>query len=383
MFESPPKPTNPLAYHRILSPSAAVKVSPLCLGGISIGESWSGHFGKNEDAFTLLDTFFELGGNFIDTSNVYNSGESETLIGDWMQKRDTRDQMVIATKYSAGYMGHMREQKPMQANYTGNSAKSMYVSVRDSLAKLKTEYIDILYVHWWDFGTSVEEVMRHLHTLVMARQVLYLGISDTPAWIVVKANAFARQHGLTPFSVYQGKWHAGMRDMEAELIPMCEDEGLAIVPWAALGQGQLLTEAQRKEKANDPDARQGYRGNEQTIKVSAACEEIAKLKNTTLQAVALAYLFAQSTYVFPIVGVQTVEHVKAMPDALRITLTPEEIAKIQDAAPFDPLFPMSFLYNYDGKQRYTTKLTPAHNKQYQMAAWINAPPKQGGFDPII
>lgn len=151
MFESPPKPTNPLAYHRILSPSAAVKVSPLCLGGISIGESWSGHFGKNEDAFTLLDTFFELGGNFIDTSNVYNSGESETLIGDWMQKRDTRDQMVIATKYSAGYMGHMREQKPMQANYTGNSAKSMYVSVRDSLAKLKTEYIDILYVHWVGF----------------------------------------------------------------------------------------------------------------------------------------------------------------------------------------------------------------------------------------
>lgn len=252
----------------------------------------------------------------------------------------------------------------------------------------------------WDFGTSVEEVMRHLHTLVMARQVLYLGISDTPAWIVVKANAFARQHGLTPFSVYQGKWHAGMRDMEAELIPMCEDEGLAIVPWAALGQGQLLTEAQRKERANDPDARQGYHGDEQTIKISAACEEIAKLKNTTLQAVvssvhlprnehiltsqqALAYLFAQSTYVFPIVGVQTVEHVKAMPDALRITLTPEEIAKIQDAAPFDPLFPMSFLYNYDGKQRYTTKLTPAHNKQYQMAAWINAPPKQGGFDPII
>ncbi|KAI5210580.1 Aldo/keto reductase [Aureobasidium subglaciale] len=383
MFESPPKPTNPLAYHRILSPSAAVKVSPLCLGGISIGQSWSGHFGKNEDAFTLLDTFFELGGNFIDTSNVYNSGESETLIGDWMEERDNRDQMVVATKYSAGYMGHMRDQKPMQTNYTGNSAKSMYVSVRDSLAKLKTEYIDILYVHWWDFGTSVEEVMRHLHTLILARQVLYLGISDTPAWIVVKANAFARQHGLTPFSIYQGKWHAAMRDMEAELIPMCEDEGLAIVPWAALGGGQLLTEDQRKQRANDPDARKGYGGDEKIIKISETCEKIAKDKNTTLQAVALAYLFAQSTYVFPIVGVQTVEHVKAMPDALRITLTPEEVAKVQDAASFDPLFPMSFLYNYDGSQKYSTKLTPAHNQQYQMAAWINAPPKQGTYDPII
>lgn len=97
--------------------------------------------------------------------------------------------MVIATKYSAGYRAYNRENEPIQTNFTGNSAKSMHVSVRNSLKKLRTDYIDILYVHWWDYATPVEEVMRALHTHVMAREVLYLGISNTPAWIVTKANA--------------------------------------------------------------------------------------------------------------------------------------------------------------------------------------------------
>ena len=147
-FESPPKPVSPLGYHRILSPTAAVKVSPICLGGISIGSSWGEIFGENEDADRLLDAYYALGGNFIDTSNTYNSEASEKLIGEWMEKRGVRDQMVIATKYSAGYRAYNREAEPLQSNFTGNSAKSMHVSVRDSLRKLKTDYVDILYVHW-------------------------------------------------------------------------------------------------------------------------------------------------------------------------------------------------------------------------------------------
>jgi aryl-alcohol dehydrogenase-like predicted oxidoreductase len=148
LFASPPKPQTRLGYHRILSPTASVKVSPIALGGISIGSSWSEIFGQNEDAFTLLDTYFSLGGNFIDTSNTYNSEDSERLIGEWMEKRGTRDQMVVATKYTAGYRGYNREKEPLQSNFTGNSAKSMHISVRDSLKKLRTDYIDILYVHW-------------------------------------------------------------------------------------------------------------------------------------------------------------------------------------------------------------------------------------------
>lgn len=148
-FKSPPKPATPLGYHRILSPTASVKVSGLALGGISIGSTWSEIFGENEDPFKLLDAYRDLGGNFIDTSNLYNSEESEKLIGEWMESRGVRDEMVVATKYTAGYKKHDAENVRFQSNFTGNSAKSMFVSVRDSLKKLRTDYIDVLYVHWY------------------------------------------------------------------------------------------------------------------------------------------------------------------------------------------------------------------------------------------
>jgi len=147
-FQLPLKPDNPLVYHQILFRTASVKVSPLCLGGISIGSSWSELFGKNEEPDTLLDSYFALGGNFIDRSNTYNSEESERLLDEWMEKWGNRDQMVGATKYTAGYKAYQSKELPMQSNYTGNSAKSMHVTMRDILAKLKTDYIDILYVHW-------------------------------------------------------------------------------------------------------------------------------------------------------------------------------------------------------------------------------------------
>ncbi|KAE8333045.1 NADP-dependent oxidoreductase domain-containing protein [Aspergillus sergii] len=342
LFNPPPKPETPLGWHRVLSPTAAVKVSPVCLGGISIGNAWSELFGRREDHSVILDHFFALGGNFIDTANQYNYEESERLIGEWMETRGTRDQMVIATKYSAPYRAYNRASEPIQSNLAGNSAKSMHISIRDSLKKLRTTYIDILYVHWWELAASVEEVMTHLHAYVMARQVLYLGVSDTPAWVVVKANDFARRTGLTPFSVYQGRWCASRRDVESEIIPMCEDQGMAFGDAA----------------------------------VCDVLEQLARAKSTTLQAVALAYLFHQSTYVFPIVGVQTVEHVKALPDALRVRLSTDEINAIQNAAHFDPLFPNNYYFPYENGRGYSLRLTVADQKNYRSGAWIDAPPKQ-------
>jgi aryl-alcohol dehydrogenase-like predicted oxidoreductase len=156
LFNPPPKPTTPLACHRPLSPTASIKVSPLCLGGISIGSSWSPIYGKNEDAFALLDAFVAQGGNFIDTCNSYNDQESEKLIGEWMEQRGNRDEMVVATKFSAGYKAPFGDdgRRLVQSNFAGNSAKSMIVSVRDSLRKLRTGYIDLLYVHWSVFSRS-------------------------------------------------------------------------------------------------------------------------------------------------------------------------------------------------------------------------------------
>ncbi|KAL4920498.1 NADP-dependent oxidoreductase domain-containing protein [Aspergillus aurantiobrunneus] len=379
LFHPPPKPSSPLAYHRILSPTASVKVSPICLGGISFGNEWSELFGVSEEPFALLDEFFKLGGNFIDTANVYNNERSETHIGAWMKDRGVRDQMVIATKYSAHYRAYNRENEPLQSNFVGNSAKSMHVSVRDSLRKLGTDYIDILYVHWWDFATSVEEVMIHLHSYVMSKQVLYLGVSDTPAWVVVKANEFARKNGLTPFSIYQGKWNAAFRDMEAEIIPMCEDQGMAVVPWAALGGGLLLSSQKRQEREEKlavSGQKSFYELGAREIAVSDALEKVAVEKGTTVQAIALAYLFHQSTYVIPIVGVQTTDHIRVMNDAVTVRLSPEEIREIQEAAPFNPLFPMNFLFGGSDGKEYSTRLTVVNHRQYRMAAWIDAPPKQ-------
>ncbi|TDZ60925.1 Norsolorinic acid reductase A [Colletotrichum trifolii] len=380
-FEYPPKPKTALGWHRILSPNASIKVSPLCLGGIGIGSSWSTLFGKSEDPFKLLDKYFDLGGNFIDTSNIYNSEDSEKLIGEWMEKRGVRDQMVVATKYTAGFRSHNREKEPLQSNFTGNSAKSMHISVRESLKKLRTDYIDILYVHWFDHGTSVEEVMRGLHAHVMAKEVLYLGVSNTPAWVVVKANAFARANGLTPFSVYQGKWNVAFRDMEAEIIPMCEDQGMAIVPWAAMGGGQFITEEERKARDSEPGARKAFHGLEPPIALNKTMEELAMEKGTTLQAIALAYLFHQSPYVFPIVGINTVAHVDAMPEACGVELTKHDIDRIHEVSPFDPGFPMNFAFGYMSPQKYDLSLTAADNQQYRTAAWIDAPPKPSPYKP--
>ena len=439
LFSRVQGPSTPLGLHRSLSPTASIKVSPLCLGGISIGSSWSPTFGANEDPFTLLDTFVELGGNFIDTSNVYNSEDSEKLIGEWMESRGVRDQMVVATKYSSGYKYH-DDRVRFMTNYTGNSAKSMYVSVRDSLRKLRTEYIDILCKYdaskghhdrtpgtfadhptfaigrcplvcvepnpsplrgllmagRWDFGTSVEEVMRHLHALVMARQVLYLGVSDTPAWVVVKANAcksssiphgnttkadrqpaVAKANGLTPFSVYQGSWSAAQRDMEGEIIPMCQDQGLAVVPWASLGGGQLLSSEQRQKLEADPNQAGRQKNIKQSsIQVSDTLEAIASEKKTTLQAIALAYLLSQYPHTVPLVGVQKVEHIKAMPAALEVDLSDEDIARIHKASPYDPGFPMTFLFNFRGDQPYHLGMGEKDVQQYNMWAVIGGPPKQ-------
>lgn len=184
----------------------------------------------------MLDFFWENGGNFIDTANNYQGEESETWIGEWMKARGNRDEMVLATKFTTGYRTVGADEK-IKVNFQGNHAKSLRVSVNASLKKLQTDYIDLLYVHWWDFTTSIPELMNSLHNLVTTGKVLYLGISDTPAWVVVKCNDYARFHGLTQFAVYQGHWSAAFRDFERDIIPMVEAEGMALAPWGAIGRG--------------------------------------------------------------------------------------------------------------------------------------------------
>ena len=306
-----------------------------------------------ETAFEIMDYFFDNGGNFIDTSNNYQAEESETWVGEWMAARGNRDQMVVATKYTTCYPSSGKEK--ILANYQGQHAKSLHLSVEASLKKLQTSYIDLLYIHWWDFTTSIPEVMQSLNHLVQQGKVLYLGISDTPAWIVSKANQYARDHNLRQFSVYQGRWSAADRDFERDIIPMARDDGMALAPWGALGGGQFKTDEQRKAQ----EGRKFFPPTEGQLKVSKALEHIAERKGTLLTSVALAYVLHKTPYVYPIVGGRKVEHLKGNIDALSLELTPEEIDEIENAVEFNAGFPNNFLFEFGGQGKYNVSKTSA------------------------
>lgn len=348
VFKPAPEPPTELGRYRILSSTAGVRVSPLQLGAMSIGEAWAGVLGSmdKDQAFKLLDAYFDAGGNFIDTANNYHDEQSEEWLGEWMSKRGIRDQIVLATKFTSDYRSH-KLGKGRTPNTCGNHKRSLHMSVRDSLKKLQTDWIDILYLHWWDWTTSIEEVMDSLHTFVEQGKVLYLGISDTPAWIVSAANTYAKAHGKTPFSIYQGRWNVLLRDFEREIIPMARQFGMALAPWDVLGGGHFQTKEameERKKTGEGIRSMMGQGQSEDEVKISEALAKVAAehgIKSVT--AVALAYVMAKTTNVFPIVGGRKIEHLQDNIQALKIKLTQEQMDHLESIRPLDVGFPSNFV----------------------------------------
>ncbi|OMP81809.1 Norsolorinic acid reductase [Diplodia seriata] len=339
------KPKSLLARHRQLAPSASIRVSPLCLGAMTFGASHQERYGEitKDTAFAILDTFRGAGGNFIDTANVYQDGESEMWLGEWLAARGNRDEMVIATKYTSASKPYANADGTLESNFGGNGTKSMRLSVEHSLRKLQTTYIDLFYLHWWDYTVSIPELMHALNDLVSSGKVHYLGVSDTPAWIVAKCNQYARDHGLRPFAVYQGMWNAAMRDFERDIIPMCRDEGMGLCPYGTLNQGRFQTEAVFKEREQNNPGRKFMPTSQRDKQVSKVLEEVGRAKGVPLLSVALAYVVQKTPYVFPIVGGRKVEHIQGSIDALSVSLTEEEIERVEAAYEFDPGFPHTFL----------------------------------------
>ncbi|KAK3365739.1 aldo/keto reductase [Lasiosphaeria ovina] len=372
-FEEAPEPPTELGRYRVLAPTAGVRVSPLCLGGMSIGEAWASAMGSmsKADSFKLLDAFVEAGGNFVDTSNNYQNEESEKWIGEWIAERDNRDQIVLATKYTSDYHSHAVG-KGKGPNYAGNHKKSLHMSVRESLKKLQTDYIDILYIHWWDWTTSIKEVVDSLHILVEQGKVLYLGASDCPAWVVSAANTYAVDHGKTPFSIYQGRWNVMVRDFEREILPMARTFGMALAPWDVLGSGKFQSKAalEARRAAGEP-LRAFTSAAEQTpdeAKTSDALYAVAQQHGIeSVTAVALAYVRSKAQNVFPIVGGRKVEHLHDNIQALSIQLTPEQIKYLENVKPFDLGFPVGFL----GEDPYVTGTSFRLHRTAQMA-WPNS-----------
>lgn len=344
------EPPTELGRLRVLSSTASVRVSPLQLGAMSIGEAWKGAMGSmdKEASFKLLDAFYEAGGNFIDTANNYQEQDSERWLGEWMAARGNRDSVVIATKYTNSYRTKDLGKTYKAANYAGNSRRSLRVSVRDSLAKLQTDYIDILYVHWWDQVTDIKEIMDSLHMLVEQGIVMYLGVSDTPAWFVAAANQYALDHGKTPFSIYQGRWNVMLRDFEREILPMARHFGMALAPWDVLGGGKFQTaKALEERKAAGEGLRTLIGAAEQTedeARMSAALAQVAAEHGIeSITAVALAYVMSKAPRVFPLVGGRRVEHLRDNIQALSLRLTPAQIEFLEGVRPFDVGFPNTML----------------------------------------
>ncbi|TGO13417.1 hypothetical protein BTUL_0070g00470 [Botrytis tulipae] len=322
-FPPAPAPESMLFRHRQLTPTANVRVSPICLGAMNFGDADKARLGEcnKETSFEILDTFKGLGGNFIDTANGYQAGQSETWLGEWMKSRDCRDEMVLATKYSSPYQKH----HPGKSNRT-----------------LEATELNLLYVHWWDYATNIPELMTSLNDLVSSGKVNYLGVSDTPAWVIAKANQYARDHGLRQFVVHQGLWNAAKRDFERDIVPMCKDEGMGLIPWGTLAQGRFQTEATFKEREKNNPGRQG-KPSVLEKRMSKVLESIAASKNTNITSIAMIYIMQKAPYVFPLVGGRKVEHLKGNVEALKLVLTDEDMTKIDRASRFDPGFPHIFL----------------------------------------
>ncbi|KAK7049873.1 putative aryl-alcohol dehydrogenase aad14 [Paramarasmius palmivorus] len=364
IFKPVSAPPTKLGVYRTLSSQAGVRVSPFCLGAMSIGDKWNDLMGQmdKESSIKLLDAYFDMGGNFIDTANAYQEEASEEILGEWMENRGIRDQLVLATKYTVPF----KRSDPtvvQKVNYMGNSAKSMRVSVEHSLKKLRTSYIDILYVHFWDFDTSIKEVMDNLHNLVVSGKVIYLGISNCPAWVVSQANQYAFDNGKTPFSVYQAKWNILERSVERDILPMARAfgepllsfirlhrphhklPGMAIAPYAVVGSGKFITDAEEQRRRETGEKGRTvysdkWERTENEVKASRALEKVAQeIGAKSIRSVAIAYVMQKTPYVFPIIGGRKVEHLVSNLEALELTLSDEQIAYLEGTVPFELGYP--------------------------------------------
>ncbi|KAH9174389.1 aryl-alcohol dehydrogenase [NADP+] [Lactarius sanguifluus] len=308
LYAPPPAPVSKLARYRTLSPLAGVRVSPLCFGGLGIGDKWQqygmGSMDK-ETSFKLLDAYFDLGGNFIDTANHYQDGASEEFIGEWAEKR--------------------RRTGPARHFHEIHRRTTSVARMTSLTRKLRTSYIDILYVHWWDYNTSVEEVMNSLHILVLQGKVLYLGISDAPA-----------------VGSFQGE---SIRERSRKDALCRSIKGLRLHHGAFLAAGgsELMQEEARRRESGEK-GRMVFHSNwertEEERKMSLVLEEVAQEVGVEgITAVAIAYHLLKMPYVFPITGCRKAEHLRENLKALDITLTPEQTQKIEDATTLDIGFP--------------------------------------------
>lgn len=284
----------------------------------------------------MFDAFGNAGGNFIDTANLYTNGTSEKIVGDLIAA--DRERWVVATKYSLNMGNH--------ANASGNHRKNMAHSVDASLKRLKTDYIDLYWLHVWDFTTPIEEVMRAFDDLVRAGKILYAGISDTPAWRVAQGQTIAQLRGWTPFVGLQIEYSLVERTPERDLLPMAEALGLAVTPWSPLGQGVLSGKYNQKGAAegarlNQPGAMPYL--NERNLKIAAEVVAVAKEVGRSPSQVALRWLLQRPLTCIPIIGGRKLAQIEDNLKSVEFELTPQQIKRLDEVSRIELGFPHEFL----------------------------------------
>jgi aryl-alcohol dehydrogenase-like predicted oxidoreductase len=318
---------------------SGLRVSELCLGTMAFGQDW-GWGASKEECSRMLTAFAEAGGNFIDTADVYTNGSSERVLGELLGA--DRDRYVLATKYTCA-------RAPRDPNAAGNHRKSLAAALDASLKRLRTDYVDVLYVHIWDFLTPVAEVMRALDDQVRAGKVLYLGISDTPAWIVAHANTLAAHHDWTPFSAVQVQYSLAQRTVEREYLPMARMLDLAVTAWAPLAMGVLTGKYADGSPANGharltkPEMAAAAMLGERNERIAEVVREVAAGVGATSAQVALAWLLTRPGVVLPIVGARTADQLRENLAAVDLRLEPEQLVRLEEATAIDLGFPHEFI----------------------------------------
>ena len=314
--------------YRLLGRSG-LRVSEAALGTMTFGDEW-GWGAAADESRRIFDTYVEAGGNFVDTACNYTDGQSEELVGTLVEP--DREHFVVATKYTLT----SRRDDP---NAGGNHRKNLVQTLETSLRRLRTEYVDLLWLHMWDGTTPVEEVVRALDDLVSAGKVLYVGISDTPAWVVSQAVTLAELRGWSRFVAVQAPYSVGSRDVERELLPMARALDLMFTPWGVLSGGALT--GKYLEESVEPrryDA-VGPRTNGIAREVGAVAEEIG----ATPAQVAIAWVRAQPWQLVPILGARTEAQMRENLAGLDLELFPEHLERLAGTSDFALGFPRDFL----------------------------------------
>src|ERR1700760_1056489 len=321
--------------YRLLGRSG-LKVSELCLGTMGFGTE-AGWGADKAASFAIMDAFANAGGNFLDTANIYKLGTSEKIIGEFITPRD-RDFFVIATKYSL-------KDNTTNPNASGNNRKNMMRSVEQSLKRLQTDFIDVLYLHIWDDLTPIDEVLRGMDDLIRQGKVNYAAISDTPAWIISKGNTLAELMGWSQFIALQVEYSLIQRTPERELMPMAKHYGMTVTPWAPLaggaltgkylkgGQGRIKPESNRRD--------------ENSTRITKEVMAIAEKLHVEPSHVALQWTRQQDFECIPIVGATRIEQLTENLKMINLQLPPEDLAGLNTASAIDLGFPGKF-FREDG-----------------------------------